>query len=165
MKNEIKLDTKLLEETVQKLKKIDPNQKLEFTITVFKRSPYMGLDRYASNTIRVRCQNVGRVKGEPRELEFFHLIWCFNGTVIKKNDMSSTKVPDTKTLNKLIENYSKFGTVTIRRNDLPFIKDENYLIIVDQVGNHLDFEYNIVESFNSYGEALRASRKYKNDLK
>ena len=164
MKDHVKVPNKLLKKTVRKFKQYEPNEKLEFTITVFKRAPYQGLDRYFSNAIRVRCKNPGRKKGQPRELEFYHCVWCLKAYVVSKiAGWRTINVPDTKIINKLIEKYSKYGTVTIKRNDINITKYEGDMVIVDRRGNHLDFQYNIIETFKTHDEALQASKKYKTD--
>lgn len=164
MKDDVNVNVELFEELAKKLKQIEPDKKLEFKITVFKRDAHQGLDSSYYNIIRVTYPNVGRKKGEPRELTVYHRVWCSRGYLISKTGREFINVPDAKVIDELAKKYSRFGTVTIVRNDVTIPKSDDNLVIVDGLGNHLDCQYNLIESFENYEEALQeAKKKYLTD--
>jgi hypothetical protein len=166
-KDDVNIDRPKLQELSRKLYEIDPEQRLQITLTVFKNEPYRGLDSFYLSTIRVRCTNAGRQKGEPREVEFMHHVQCLEGTCVGSGNRIKCYrkvVADTEIIQNLIKDYSEFGNVTVNRNDLPFFPLDHELcnsIIIDQKGNYLDNNGNIIKSFNSYEEALAALKTYK----
>lgn len=121
MINDVIVDVEQITKTIGQL---GGNERLPITITVFKPQPYKKLDEYYYNTIRVRYPNLGREKGDPREIEFLHTVWCNGGFLLTKNGRDYVKsLPDIPVINELIANYQQYGDVTLIRNDLNRFSD------------------------------------------
>lgn len=144
LKDDVVIDVEQISETI---KKLPANERLPITITVFIADPYQGLDEYYSNTIKVRYPNLGRIKGEPREIEYFHHVWCYIGDIKKDGKRYRMPLPDKKVIDELIANYQQYGDVTVIRNDLQRIQANNKsgAILVYPDNSKYDLNLNPIE--------------------
>lgn len=114
------------------LKKPLPYKKdLFINLVIFlPQNQTIGKDDFFCN-IKVRLPNIGRQKGESREVEINHKIWCYPGyLVVKKVNGDLIKnfqyLPDREEINKIIKFYRKIGCCSVRFNILP-LSGEYYI--------------------------------------
>lgn len=91
------------------------------TITVWKTAPKCGLDREGVNTICIRWPNTDRVKGEPREHEFFETVPAYKVYWLdRKNHLGETGgygfAPDFEAIQNVIDRWRDRGEVQVRWN-------------------------------------------------
>ena len=112
----------IVEQLTKITAKLYPRRQLQITMTVSTPELWQGYAHCYTNTIRVRYPNLGRLKGEPREIEDIHVVWCCTGYLITKNGRSYLySLPDMKVIEGLVSDYEKYGCVKLIRNDLyPF---------------------------------------------